>query len=246
MEKKTVRSVERALDILLCFTDETELTLTEISDKTKLNKSTVYRLLGSLENKGFIIKDTKLEKYRLGFRLWELSVNLKRGDDPAVMLLPEMERLRDILDETVTLYVRDGKERVRVQAVESQQTIRRVAQIGSRMPLTVGASGKILIAYADLETQQSILNDSDWPSHINKEQFMLELLQIQKLGYATSIEEREIGTAAIAAPIVNKDGKCIAALSVSGPSGRLTLQKMTNFASKVKEFAHRMSKMVDV
>ncbi|GGK16653.1 IclR family transcriptional regulator [Caldalkalibacillus thermarum] len=244
MEKKTVRSVERALDILLCFTTQHEWSLTEISHQVGLNKSTVYRLLASLEKKGFVAKNEATEKYRLGFRVWELSAHLERVDDPAVMLLPEMERLRDILDETVTLYVRDGKERVRVQAVESKQTIRRVAPIGVRMPLNVGASGKILVAYAEPDVQEMILNDPDWPEHIDKEAFMLQLLKIRQLGYATSVEEREAGTSAIAAPIFNRQGKCVAALAVSGPTGRLTLEKMEEIAPTVMDFASRMSKMV--
>lgn len=244
MEKTTVRSVERALDILLCFTDTSELSLTEISVKVGLNKSTVYRLLGSIEKKGFLVKNQDTEKYRLGFRLWELSTNLIRVDDPAVMLLPEMEKLRDLLEETVSLYVRDGKERIRIQAVESRQTIRRVAAIGARLPLSVGASSKILVAYADPQTQEVILNDPNWPENMNKESFMLQLLQIQQRGFAISIEEREVGTAAIAAPIKNQEGKLIAALAVSGPSGRLTRGKMTKFAPEVIEFANLMGKML--
>jgi transcription initiation factor IIE alpha subunit len=93
--KLTVRAVERAMDILLCFADVKELSLTEISSKVTLHKSTVHRLLASLEGKGFILRDGNTEKYRLGFRLWELSANLIQSDDMGVVLLPEMERLRD-------------------------------------------------------------------------------------------------------------------------------------------------------
>lgn len=244
LEKVAVRSVERALDILLCFTDKSELSLTEISARVELNKSTVFRLLASLERKGFLMRDPDNEKYRLGFRLWELSANLTRVDDPGIMLLPEMERLRDVLEETVSLYVRDGRERVRIQAVESKQTIRRVAPIGARLPLTVGASSKILVAYADPETQEAILSASDWPTTIEKQSFMLQLLQIQQLGYASSVEEREAGTAAIAAPVKNQAGKLVAALSVSGPTSRLTSEKMQEFTSVLIDFAGRMGKMV--
>ncbi|GAA0375866.1 IclR family transcriptional regulator [Bacillus horti] len=243
-EQTAVRSVERALDILLCFTDKTELSLTEISQRVGLNKSTVFRLLASLERKGFLQRNAENEKYRLGFRLWELSAHLSRVDDPAVMLLPEMERLRDVLDETISLYVRDGKERVRVQAVESKQTIRRVAPIGSRLPLSVGASSKILVAYADPETQKMILNELNWSSSKDKEEFMLQLLHIQQTGYATSIEEREVGTSAIAAPIRNGAGQLVAALAISGPVGRLTMEKMKEFAPIVLNFASRMGSMV--
>lgn len=244
MEKTTVRSVERALDILLCFAHHSELSLTEIATLVELNKSTVYRLLQAIEKKGFLMRDPKTEKYRLGYRVWELSANLNRTDDPAVTLLPEMERLRDELDETVSLYVRDGKERIRIQAVESRQPIRRVANIGARLPLYVGASSKVLVAYAKPEVQEMILSDSAWPESINKESFMLQLLQIQQKGFAISVEEREKGTSAIAAPIKNHDGNLVAALAVSGPVGRLTKEKMEEIAPIVIQFAKRMGNMV--
>src|SRR4051794_17472139 len=95
-QKLTVRAVERALDILLCFTDSSDLGLTEIAGRVSLHKSTVHRLLASLEGKGFVIRNQATEKYRLGFRVWELSANLSQNDDPAIILLPEMERLRDV------------------------------------------------------------------------------------------------------------------------------------------------------
>ena len=93
-KKFTVRAAERALDILLCFVEKSEWSLTEIAQHTGLNKSTVYRLLVTLEGKGFLRARPDTERYRLGFRIWELSANLSQSDDPAVLFLPEMERLR--------------------------------------------------------------------------------------------------------------------------------------------------------
>ncbi|GAB7386866.1 IclR family transcriptional regulator [Bacillaceae bacterium] len=243
-KKMTVRAVERALDILLCFIEANELSLTEIAKRVSLNKSTVYRLLASLENKGFLLRNPETEKYRLGFRIWELSANLTHAGDPAVLFLPEMERLRDALGETVSLYVRDGKERIRVQAVESTHTIRRVAPIGVRLPLAVGASSKVLVAYADAATQEEILNDPNWPESVDREKFREQLEQIRKLGYAMSVEEREAGTSAVAAPVFSRSGRLVAALAVSGPVSRLTPEKMREYAPAVIEAAGRMGKMV--
>lgn len=243
-QKLTVRAVERALDILLCFTDSSDLGLTEIANRVSLHKSTVHRLLASLEGKGFVIRDPATEKYRLGFRIWELSANLSQTDDPALLLLPEMERLRDQLGETISLYIRDGKERIRIQAVQSNQPIRRVAPVGARLPLYVGASSKVLIAYADTETQEHILNDADWPQSIERRDFSRQLAEIRRLGYATSIEEREPGAAAVAAPVMNRSNKLVAVLSVSGPSSRLVPHKMNEYAERVIEAAGRMGKMV--
>jgi IclR family transcriptional regulator, KDG regulon repressor len=242
--KHTVRAVERALDILLCFTDVKELSMTEIAGRVSLNKSTVHRLLASLEGKGFLLRDQATDKYRLGFRLWELSANLVSDDDPAILFLPEMEQLRDTLEETISLYVRDGRERVRIQAVESMQTIRRVAPIGVRLPLAVGASSKVLVAFSEQSVQDFILDDPAWPETVDKGNYMEQLRKIRMQGYATSIEEREQGTAAIAAPVFNRLGKLVVALSVSGPATRLTIEKMDEVASFIMEAAKRMGKMV--
>ncbi|UFJ39345.1 IclR family transcriptional regulator [Brevibacillus humidisoli] len=243
-QKSTVRAVERALDILLCFTETTELGLSEIANRISLHKSTVHRLLASLEGKGFVIRDPQTEKYRLGFRIWELSANMSRSDDPAQILLPEMERLRDLVGETISLYVSDNKERIRIQAVQSNQAIRRVAPVGARMPLAVGASSKVLVAYADEATRADILHDPDWPDTVDKSAYVEQLEEIRSLGYATSVEERELGAAAVAAPIFNGFGKIVAALAVSGPSNRLTMERMKEISGPVMEAAWRMGKMI--
>lgn len=242
--KLTVRAVERALDILMCFTSETDLGLTEISIKIGLHKSTVHRLLTTLEEKGFVIRNSATEKYRLGFRIWELSANLSQVDDPAILLLPEMERLRDQLGETVSLYLRDGKERIRIQAVQSNQPVRRVAPVGMRLPLTVGASSKVLIAFAKESIQQELLDTMEWSSPIEKEHYMMQLDDIRAQGYATSLEEREPGAAAVSAPIYDRSHQLTAALSVSGPVSRLSMKKLREFAPLIIETAERMGKML--
>lgn len=242
--KLTVRAVERALDILLCFTEAEDLNLTEIAGRVGLHKSTVHRLLASLEGKGFIIRNPASDRYRLGFRIWELSANLTHSDDPALILLPELERLRDQVGETVSLYVRDGMERVRVQAVQSNQAIRRVAPIGARLPLYVGASSKILVAFADAAEQRELLNDPAWPQAVSPTAYLEQLEEVKALGYATSVEEREPGAAAVAAPIFGRGQRLVAALAVSGPSNRLTVEMMKEHAPLLMEAARRMGKML--
>lgn len=240
--KLTVRAVERALDIVLCFTDASDLSLTEIANRVNLHKSTAHRLIASLESKGFLVRDTASDKYRLGLRVWELAAGMSDTDEPAILLLPEMERLRDLIDETVSLYVRDGVERVRVQAVQSKQAIRRVAQVGARLPLYVGASSKVLVAFAqpDLRLQET----EDWPQGLDRQLFLEQLAETRRLGYATSVEEREEGAAAIAAPIFNRSHKLVAALAVSGPANRLTMEQMLADAPVIVEAANRMGKML--
>lgn len=242
-EKGTVRAVERALDILLCFSDASDLSLTEVSKRVNLHKSTAYRLLSSLESKGFVVRDAKTDKYKLGYRIWELVANLQQADDPAILFLPEMEKLRDTLGETVSLYVRDGKERIRIQAVQSNHPIRRVAPVGVRLPLYVGASSKILLAFDADEVRETMFADKEWLEAVDIEEFKRQLQVIKKAGYATSIEEREMGAAAVAAPIFNRSAQLIAALSVSGPANRLTTEKMQEYAQIIMDAAARLGKM---
>ena len=101
--KLTVRAVERALDILLCFTGASELTLTEIATRVQLHKSTVHRLLASLEGKGFIMRDEATDKFRLGYRLWELSANLSKEGDPGIILKSTK------FNRTITMIVRNAR-----------------------------------------------------------------------------------------------------------------------------------------
>jgi len=242
--KLTVRAVERALDILLCFTKDSDLGLTEIASQIGLHKSTVHRLLATLEDKGFLLRNEATEKYSLGIRMWELSTRLPSFDEPAALLLPAMERLRDRLGETVSLYLRDDLERVRIQAVQSRQAIRRVAQIGARLPLFVGASSKVLAAYAPAEVQNKLLEDPDWPETVDRDLYLKQLKEISLRGYATSFEEREPGAAAVAVPVFGRSGSMVAALSLSGPVSRLSPATLEEYASVLTAASAEMGLMM--
>lgn len=243
-KKLTVRAVERSLDILTCFTQKPQLGMMEISQMTGLNKSTVFRLLLTLEEKGFIQRDPSTEKYSLGLRIWELSTNLDQSSDPAHLFLPEMERLRDDVEETISLYIRDGHERIRVQAVESRQTIRRIAPIGARMPLSVGASSKVIMAHVAKEIQDAVYTSEAWPTNVDKCFFQTQLQKVKEEGYAMSVEEREAGTAAICVPVFDRRGFFVAALAISGPVSRMNRKRMQAFLPRLLEASERMGKRV--
>lgn len=240
----TVRAVDRALDLLLCFAEESDLGLTELAARAGLHKSTAFRLLASLEAKGFVIRNPVTEKYRLGFRILELSANVAQSDDLSLILLPEMERLRDQIGETVSLYVRDGFERIRIQAVQSREAVRRVAPVGVRLPLYVGASSKVLAAHAGPEFAEEWRRSGNWPDGFDLDAFLAQLETVRREGFATSFEERETGAAAMAVPIFNRAGRLVAALSVSGPSSRFSAAVMNDHTALLKEAADRMGKMV--
>lgn len=240
-EGQTIRSVERALDVLLCFSGEsTGLGVTQIAEKVGLYKSTVHRILAALESRGFVRQDGVTGRYHLGLKTLELaSVYLTSGDLPTTAY-PEMCALRDRARETVSLYVRDGLERVRVQRAEGPLTVRRVVGLGERLPLYLGASGKVLLAWAPpaerAETLSRIL-----PPKFDRAGFEAAMKEALSLGWAVSLEEREKGVASVAAPILDRGGRCVAALTISGPVSRFLANSVRQLGEMVMEGAREIS-----
>ena len=244
-DKMTVRSVERALDILSAFIGhEKHLSLTDIATKVQLHKSTVHRLLNSLEDRGFVEKIPDLERYRLGNKIIELSSYASRSSDLIQTSIAEMRKLRDDLGETVSLYIRDRYERIRLHAVESNQVVRRIAIIGQRLPLHAGAASKILIAYLSAPEREKLFSDPDCPPELKTTVYQQTLAEIQQRGYATSFGERETGVAAISAPIFYENGSLAAALSLSGPLDRFPQTILEQHAKKVMSSANHISNLL--
>ncbi|MEI3611339.1 IclR family transcriptional regulator [Pseudogracilibacillus sp. SO30301A] len=220
-----IRSVQRAIDVLNCFSEEkSELTLTEISIVTGLAKSTTTRILATLEENRFVEKEASTGKYRLGRQLYFLGHRAGRSIELKEVAKETMIRLRDQLKETVNLYVREGEHRVCVQQYESLQSVKHMIQIGQHLPLTVGASGKVLLAYEPKKFIEEIMEKQVMVK--SKVALLSELNMITVEKYAESIEERETGTSAAAAPIFNIHGEAIAALSLSGPAQRFNPSKV--------------------
>lgn len=237
--------MERALDILLCFAKSPrELSLSEISREVHLHKSTTHRLLLSLQNKGFVRRQQGSDKYILGWSVLELLGNVYLSDELTTLALPEMTKLRDLTDETISLYIRSGIERIRIQAVESNEPIRNVVAIGKTYPLYVGASGKVLLAFADEAVVEEVFNREQLPPDFAREELRLQLDKIRSDGYAVSIQERDAGAAAMAAPVFGRNRECIAAISVSGPVSRFTPDKMQQHVDAMMMSAQWLTKML--
>ncbi len=244
-EKMTVRSVERALDILTAFIGhDKHLSLTELANRTHLHKSTAHRLLNSLIDRGFVERLADTDGYRLGTKIIELSSYAARSSDLIQTAIPDMKKLRDELGETVSLYILDGNERVRLHTIESNQVIRRIAIIGQRMPLHVGAASKVFIAHMPEPEQEKLFAGPKWPRRLDMTIYRKSLSDMLKHGYATSFEERDIGVAAIAAPIYFENGDLAAAISLSGPIDRFPNELVEPIAASVMRTSKSISDML--
>jgi len=242
-------SVEKAIDILLCFDpQQPQLRLTDISQRLGLHMSTTHRLLSLLKKKRLITADATSQLYSLGPGVVELAwIILRQQQDLRTLCAPSLERLRQATNETVSLYIRMGDCRVCIEELESGQEIKYSQTVGLTAPLHVGAPGKVLLAFlppAELEALLAIVPlTAVTPYTItDREQLLEELAIVRQRGYAVSVGERSPWASAAAAPIWDWSGKIIAALSVLGPSHRLTSEALPALGQQVQQVALEVSR----
>jgi DNA-binding IclR family transcriptional regulator len=147
---ESIRAVDRALDVLLCFSVNTPvLSMTQISEMTGMNKSTVHRLLATLEAKRFVLRDPLTGLYQPGNRLLQMAFLTTQKNNLNEVAEPYMRKLNELHRETITLSILDDSDVVYSSVVESPQTVKLAARPGQRLPAFCTASGKVMMAYSD-------------------------------------------------------------------------------------------------
>lgn len=242
----TIQSIERAVAILRSFTEaEPELRVTELSRRLGLHKSTVSRILGTLEHEGLVSHNPETGKYRLGLTLISLAgVALGRLDVRGVAQ-PHLNHLVEISQETVNVTVLDGQECVNVERAASPRPIRYVGWIGRRTPLHCTAAGKVLLSHLPPAKRAARLPRPlmRYTDETIVEEAALEksLERVGRQGYAIVHEEFEEGFSAIAAPVYDHTGRIAGAISISGPTYRLGPDKIETCIEPLLETAAAVS-----
>lgn len=240
-------SIDKAMDILFCFeVSKPQLRLTDISEKLGLHKSTTHRLLSLLKKKGLVVVDSRTQLYSLGPGVVDLAWVVLRQQDFRTVCRPFLERLRQTTNETVSLYTRVGDRRTCIEELESGQDIKYSHTVGLTAPLHVGAPGKALLAFLppqELEVLLATLPLTAITPHTltDRQQLCIELAVTRTRGFAMSSGERSLGAAAVAAPIWDRNGRPIAAVSVLGPDQRLTLRVLQELGPQVMQVAQQIS-----
>ncbi len=243
---EVVQSVERAIAILRSFTElEPELRVTELAHRLDLHKSTVSRILATLQRGGLVSQNPESGKYRLALGLISLAgVALGRLDVRGVAQ-PYLNHLVAFTQETVNITVLEGLECVNIERARSPQPIRYEGWIGRRTPLHCTAAGKILLAYMpdDERSVRLALPLAKYTSKTETDAETLEKLlgQVRLQGYAIVHEQFEDGFSGIAAPIFNHEGRVIAAVSVSGPTYRIGPGTIEVFIETLQETSRTIS-----
>lgn len=244
-----VQSVDRAIAILEFLSEEKDgCGITLISKATGLHKSTVHRLLGTLMNKGYIEKDMENDNYRLGTKILYLAGSVLDRMDIRNVSKPYIRELCEETKEVVHLSILDGDEAVYIDKVESSRlnSVRMHSQIGKRVPLYCTAVGKVLLSKFDDNKIMELLSGKKFikfmPNTVeNVYEFIKQLEDVREKGYAMDDMEHEEGIRCIAAPIFDRKGKVVAAVSVSGPIFYITEDRIPYLRDKILKASENIS-----
>ncbi|HEV2374991.1 MAG TPA: IclR family transcriptional regulator [Streptosporangiaceae bacterium] len=188
------------------------VSLAQLVTATGLARPTAHRIAVALERHRFVTRDSR-GRFALGPRLAELAT--AAGEDRLLAVAaPVLAQLRDHTGESAQLYRRQGDGRVCVGAAERATGLRDTVPVGTVLPMTAGSAAQVLLAWEDGERLQRGLRGARFSA--------TTLAQVRRRGWAATVAEREQGVASVSAPVRGQGGKVVAAISVSGPIGRLT------------------------
>ena len=229
-DKYSIEVLNWAVDILSIFSHvHPSLSLAEIVQVVGLPKTTVFRILSSLVSRNYCEFDSSSGKYSLGFELIRLADIRRRQNNVHDVALPIMREIRNTVNETVIFSVRSGDSRVHIDFVEGLHPMRRMADLGVRAPLYVGAASKVLLTGMEDDEIKGYLERTELvpfqeTTITDKATLWREIRTIRKRGYAESKGELFAGGGALAAPIKDFSGKTIAVIDILTPVHRYTPQ----------------------
>lgn len=246
IEGNAVRSVDRAAALLVALGDVPgEAGVTELARRLGLHKSTVSRLLATLQKRGLVEQDGETGKYRLGLVVIRLAERAERTLDLRGIATPELERLARLTHETTGVGILVGDTLMTVAQVDGPNLAAVGDWTGRATPLHCVASGKVLLsslAERDvLRIVRSGLVSYTDRTIVALEPLLEELARVRRRGFATAIGEYDAGLNAVSAPIHDARGHIVAAVDVWGPAFRLTPRRVPELAAQARETATAIS-----
>ncbi len=243
-----VQAVDRALDILETFNyNEEELGVTELSHKLNLHKNNVFRLLASLETRGYIEQDKKTGNYRLGIKIFEVANVFLHHLGLRRQARPILEELVAKCNETAYLAVTDGTDVVYVLMHETNHTVRVIPRLGHRLPAYCTASGKVQLSFESQDRLQELFKDHSLRKLTENtitdlDRLREHLAEVAHQGFAVDNEELEYGVCCVAAPVRDYSHKVVAGVGLSGPVSRFSPERIqTELVHLVKEAGVKIS-----
>jgi len=241
------QALSKGLSLLTLIADAPHpLPFGELSRYSGLPKSTLHRILQTLIEYRLVRTDEASQTYRLGTRLFEMAHQVWSDFDLRSAAEPELLRLREMAQETTRLGVLEGRDILIIDQRDHVQAMRLANGVGSRLPALATAIGKAVMSHRPPEELQRYLTATPLQpltphSILSLEALQRELDLIKARGYAVSVEESALGVSGVAAPILDHRGEAIGAVSISGPSFRLPLERLHALGRDVIEAARRIA-----
>lgn len=233
MELSGTQSIDRATSLLIAILNSPQPPLlSDLSRELSLPKSTTSRILGALERQGLVRRDRQ-SAYSGGEVLLRFAATQNHDSTLIALMRPILESLATLTSESVNLAVPSGDELLLIDQVDGQFLLGATNWIGRRVAYHASALGKVLLAFGAAPIPKGQLDSKASKTIISRTQLNAELEKIRKVGFATIEDELEDGLVAVAAPVFSHDKSVIAAISISGPSTRISRENLKRFGELI-------------
>lgn len=227
-----VRSLTRALSLLQHLAQSGDgLSLTDLSEVSGLPPSTTHRLLTTLEAERFVRPDSQAGVWRIGVAAFFVGSAFARNRDKLTVARPYLRRLMEMSGETANLFVASDGEAVCVGQIESRHAMRAITGVGGRVSMHSSGAGKALLAYMEPGERERVIQELKLTRETQRtitdiERLRRDLDATVGRGFAVDDEEHALGLRCVAAPVFGEFGWAVAAVSVSGPSARIPVERL--------------------
>ncbi|MGG6313374.1 IclR family transcriptional regulator [Paenibacillus macerans] len=243
--KNKNKTVVRSMDLLQLFLTHSKLNINEMAKLSGIPKTSVLRMIGSLEEMGFLKKDPE-GCYSLGLLFLQYGNLVAERLDIRHIALPVMQRLRDDIQEAIHLVLRDGNECIYIEKLDTDNPVRLFTKIGRKAPLYAGAASRIILAFMPEQEREEYLDGVRLQpiasGTITSKKDLIEVLErCRCTGFSFSRSELENYTAELSAPIFDHTGQIIAALSTAGLEVQFGEEHIAYLAERVQQAAREIS-----
>lgn len=237
--KETISSVEKAIDILYFLSKAEMKSIRELSDAMDISKTTLHRILQTLETKKMVLKDDSSDKYYLGYKVLELGTNLINKNIIRDYALQYMKELSIKTGDTVQLAAVENNEIIVIDTVESNHQLRIFAKPGMKYPMSYGNFGKVFLAFSDIDDITQYISDVE-----NREAYLKSIEQVRKDQVSIGIDTPIEGAISLAAPIFNSEKEIVASIAVLGVKTKQKLNSLDDIKNDIINCAKNISESI--
>jgi DNA-binding IclR family transcriptional regulator len=244
-----IHSINKALDVLEALSDTHSMNLIELSDLVDQPRSSLYRILLTLETRGYVERSPETGKYCMGYQQLTLTKNLLEKNSLRAVSTHEMRKLVDKYGDTVNVGVLSSGEVVYLQIVEGTHSLRMSETVGTKAPSHATGLGKALLAHISDKELNQALKKCKFEKYTDttitsREQLMAEIGVIRAKGYSFDNEETTLGASCVAVPILGANKQVLGAISISGASHRYGEEQRDGIAQDLKLAAKNIANSV--